>query len=65
MKMTLQHNLPKFMGHNESTAKRKVHRTKWFHKEIRKFLYRQFKSMSESSREKKYFKKRSKHTKED
>ena len=30
------HNTPKIMGHNESSAKKKVHRTKWPPKNKRK-----------------------------
>ena len=30
------HNIPKFMGHIESSAKRKVHSTKCLHKEAEK-----------------------------
>lgn len=38
---------------NESSVKRKVHSMKFFHKEIRNFLYQQFKSILESSRKEK------------
>jgi hypothetical protein len=47
------------MGHNESSAKRKAHSTKYLHRENIK-LYQQFKSISKNSREK-----RSKYTKEE
>ena len=40
------------MGHNESSAKRKVHSTKCLHKEIRIFSYQQFKTTPASSRKK-------------
>jgi hypothetical protein len=40
------------MEHNESSAKSKVHSTKCIHKETKMFLYQQFKSTLESSREK-------------
>ena len=40
------------MGHNESSAKRKVHSTKCLHKEIRMFSYHQFKTTPASSRKK-------------
>jgi hypothetical protein len=40
------------MGHNESSAKRKVSSTKCLYKEIRKCSYEQFKSTPECSREK-------------
>ena len=35
------------MGHNENRAKRKVHNIKCLHKEIRNFLYQQFKRTPE------------------
>jgi hypothetical protein len=38
------------MGHNVNSAKRKVHSTKYLHKEITKFSYKQFKSTHEGSR---------------
>ena len=48
-----RHNIPKFMGHNGSSAKRKVHSTKCLHKKIKKFSYQKFKSTPESYRKKK------------
>ena len=41
------------MRHNENSAKRVDHSTKCLHKEIRKFLYKQFKSTPECSRKRK------------
>jgi hypothetical protein len=40
------------MGHNENSAKRKVHHTKCLHKEIKKSSYQKFKSTSERFRSK-------------
>ena len=41
------------MGHNESSAKRKVQNIMSLNKEIRKFSYQQFESTLESYRKKK------------
>jgi len=40
------------MGHNKSSAERKVHSTECLHKEIGEISYQQFKSTPESSRKK-------------
>jgi hypothetical protein len=53
------------MKHKESSAKRKVHRIKCLHEEIRQFSYQQFKSTPKSSGEKKGRRRRSKYTKEE
>jgi hypothetical protein len=41
------------MGHNESSAKRKIHSAKCLHNKIRKFSCQQFRSTYQSSRRKK------------
>ena len=45
-------NIPKLMGPNGSSAKRKFQNIMSLHKEIRKFPYQQFKSTPESCRKK-------------
>jgi hypothetical protein len=37
--MKMRHNIPKLMGHNESSAKRKDYSTKCLHKEITEIPY--------------------------
>lgn len=49
---------------NESSVKRKVHSMKFFRKEIRNFLYQQFKSILESSRKEKKKKRQQAHKEE-
>ena len=46
------HNIPRFIGHNENGAKRKVHSNKCLHKETNEISYHWLNSTFESSRTK-------------